>query len=121
MEGEGDGKRLGGAELVKEGETGDTGEAGGRVEGAMKRNAGTWVGDDGAEGSLTTRRGELLLGSGREKFWEGEREIESVAETVESERTTVALVVRLRLGAAWVDLSAWLQGVVQMLFECPQA
>jgi hypothetical protein len=44
-----------------------------------------------------------------------------MAETIESERTTVALAAMLRLGAVSVDLSAWLQGVVQMLLECPQA
>jgi hypothetical protein len=59
---DGDGNRLGAAELVKEGETGETGEVGDGVDGAMKRNAGTWVGDDGAEGILVTRRGDLLLG-----------------------------------------------------------
>lgn len=62
MEGQGEGKRLGGAELAKDGDTGDTGEVGGGVEGAMKRNVGTWVGDGGAGAILVTRRGELSLG-----------------------------------------------------------
>jgi hypothetical protein len=62
VEGDGEGKRLGGAALAKDGDTGDTGEVGGGVDGAIKRNSGTRVGDDGAEGSLMMRRGELLLG-----------------------------------------------------------
>lgn len=60
-DGDGDGKQLGAAELAREGETGDTGEVEVGAEGAIKRNAGTWVGDDGAEGMLVTQRGELLL------------------------------------------------------------
>lgn len=40
-----------------------------------------------------------------------------MAETVELERVTVAIeLVKLA-----VDLSAWVQGIVQMLLECPQA
>ena len=60
FEGDGDGKRLGGVELAKESETGDTGEVGDGVDGGMKRNAG--MGDVGAEGVLVMRRGERLLG-----------------------------------------------------------
>lgn len=43
-----------------------------------------------------------------------------IVETIEFERTTEALVGS-GLASVCVGLSAWLQGVVQMLLECPQA
>lgn len=107
--------------LAKEGETGETGEAGDGVEGGMQRNAGTCVELDCAEGMLVMRRGEWLLCCGREKLVDGERETGVRVETVEFERVTEAVEVFRFVAVTRVDLSTCAHGVVQMLFECPQA
>lgn len=107
--------------LAKEGETGETGEVGDGVESGMKRNAGTCVGLDCAEEMSVMHRGEWLLCCGRKKLVDGEREIGVRLETVEFERLTEAVEVFRFVAVAWVDLSASAHGVVQMLFECPQA
>lgn len=70
-DGDGVGNRLDGEELAKEGETGETEDEGDGVDGGTMRNAETCVGDEVAEEILVTRRGEWLLGSGREKFLDG--------------------------------------------------
>lgn len=126
MVGEGlsEGRRLGGAladeALVNAGETGEPSGLSEVVSGATKRNAGTWVGDVGTVGALALR-GECLLNCGREKL---DSEFSCVAgareETVEFERVMVSSCCTARC-ADWLDRIAWTQGVMQMLFECPQA
>lgn len=124
-EGTGEGKRLGGAlgceVLVKEGDTGDTGEVGEGVSGATKRKAGMCAGDTGGAGGALARRGEWVLGCGREKLVvEFSRVAGETEEAVEFER--VMAVICCAAGCVGcADLSAWAQGVVQMPFECPQA
>lgn len=105
---------------MKDGLTGDTGEVGDGVDGATKRNAGIFVGFVGAEGSLVTRRADWCA-FGREKLVvEVERSIGARVETVEFERVIVDVEV-FKVVGSWMGLSAWAHGVVQMLFECPQA
>jgi hypothetical protein len=69
---------------------------------------------------LVTWRGEHALGCGREKLVI-EFSFEAIEETVEFERGTMLFWLALRRAEDWVVRRAWVQGVVQMLFECPQA
>jgi hypothetical protein len=98
---------------VKVGLTGETGGVGDDVSGATKRNAGMCAGIVNTE-LVEVRRGECICGRGK-LGKEVSRVAGTLEETAESERVMDAAF------KGGTDLRAWAQGVVQTVFECPQA